>query len=408
MKSSASWAGILVEHDPDGEAGPQERGPPDTAHSCRREQHGDGGAPNQDRRFGAGHDLNRNDPHPRGEWWVTSRQLRRPLEGTRRPGQDRFVNYWWQKARSFGRVGVNLYLAAVGLTAALCILDYVLKSMMLIGQARSTPGARPPVVNPILPIADFAVNKIALSLFVAGIAPALGLLFRRGANLIARGLAPSGLDAVVLGGVAGMVAGGIVGAFAQFVFTLTLQVGMAAFISSVWPEPLRLVGSVLPALAKLRHKFRRGADRRGRGGRQGDADPAQNGRLKTGAATTGQTLMSRHPLPTPPGSLDATIPAAIDVKPGSSSNPINLAREGLIPVALFGADNFDVTQVDLSTVRFAGATVYKSALQDVNGDGKLDLMLQFRTQDTKLRAGRRSCAPHRCAPNRSRTRCQPL
>jgi hypothetical protein len=77
--------------------------------------------------------------------------------------------------------------------------------------------------------------------------------------------------------------------------------------------------------------------------------------------------------------------AAIDVRPGNSSNSINLNENGLIPIALFGTASFDVTQVSLNTLRFAGASVFKSARQDVNGDGRLDLLLQFRIQDTNLR-----------------------
>jgi hypothetical protein len=80
------------------------------------------------------------------------------------------------------------------------------------------------------------------------------------------------------------------------------------------------------------------------------------------------------------------IPVAIDIKPGSDGNPINLANQGVIPVTLFGSETFDVSQVDLSSIVFAGANVYHSSFQDMDGDGMLDLVLKFRTQDTNLRS----------------------
>jgi hypothetical protein len=49
-------------------------------------------------------------------------------------------------------------------------------------------------------------------------------------------------------------------------------------------------------------------------------------------------------------SLPQEVP--IDVKPGSSSNPINLASEALLPVAILSTRTFDATTVDPSTVCF--------------------------------------------------------
>ena len=46
----------------------------------------------------------------------------------------------------------------------------------------------------------------------------------------------------------------------------------------------------------------------------------------------------------------------IDIKPGSANNPINLGSKGVIAVAIFTTDDFDATQVDASTILFAGAT----------------------------------------------------
>jgi hypothetical protein len=74
----------------------------------------------------------------------------------------------------------------------------------------------------------------------------------------------------------------------------------------------------------------------------------------------------------------------IDVKPGSDPNSINLASNGLIAVAIFTADDFDAAQVDATTVVFAGASAVHSTLEDVDGDGDLDMVLHFQVQDTTL------------------------
>ena len=79
-----------------------------------------------------------------------------------------------------------------------------------------------------------------------------------------------------------------------------------------------------------------------------------------------------------------TIPIKIDIKPDSDRNPINLRSNGLVPVAIFGRQDFDATQIDPATVELAGAKVatrgnsgkLMSRPEDVNGDGWMDLMLQ--------------------------------
>lgn len=87
------------------------------------------------------------------------------------------------------------------------------------------------------------------------------------------------------------------------------------------------------------------------------------------------------------------VPVDIDIKPGSDPNSINLKSKGVIPVAILGSPSFDVTDVDVNTVTFEGASpahdltdpdTYADHLQDVNGDGLTDLVLHFRTQDTGL------------------------
>ena len=60
-----------------------------------------------------------------------------------------------------------------------------------------------------------------------------------------------------------------------------------------------------------------------------------------------------------------------------------MTSNGEIAVAIFTTADFDAAQVDVSTV-FFGAMAVKSALEDVDGDGDLDMVLHFLTQDTNL------------------------
>jgi hypothetical protein len=86
------------------------------------------------------------------------------------------------------------------------------------------------------------------------------------------------------------------------------------------------------------------------------------------------------------------IEVRIDVKPGSSVNPINLRTEGEIPVAVLGSPSFRVSDLDRMTLRFGhcgneGARPRETEIEDVNRDGKPDLLAHFRTQYTNLRMG---------------------
>ena len=78
----------------------------------------------------------------------------------------------------------------------------------------------------------------------------------------------------------------------------------------------------------------------------------------------------------------------IDIKPGSDPNSINLKSKGVVPVALLSTEAFDATTVDASTVTFGPgeATMdHNSAhLEDVDGDGIVDMVLHFRTQELNL------------------------
>jgi pimeloyl-ACP methyl ester carboxylesterase len=84
-----------------------------------------------------------------------------------------------------------------------------------------------------------------------------------------------------------------------------------------------------------------------------------------------------------------TIP--LDIKPGSDPNSINLKSKSLVPVAILSTAGFDAVQVAIPTITLAGAPVARrsngtpmAAFQDVNRDGRLDLVLHFATAELQL------------------------
>jgi hypothetical protein len=86
---------------------------------------------------------------------------------------------------------------------------------------------------------------------------------------------------------------------------------------------------------------------------------------------------------------------AIDIKPGSFPNSINLSSAGVIPVTIISSETFDATTVDPETVSLAGASVkmvgksgrYLCHEEDVNGDDLADLVCQVYTAQFMIEAG---------------------
>src|SRR5262249_39685383 len=81
------------------------------------------------------------------------------------------------------------------------------------------------------------------------------------------------------------------------------------------------------------------------------------------------------------------VPASVDIKPGDFPNSINIGSRGVIPVAILGGTGIDVTQVDTTTLVFAGSSPSHTALTDVNGDLLVDLIMHFPVQSTNLATG---------------------
>jgi len=86
----------------------------------------------------------------------------------------------------------------------------------------------------------------------------------------------------------------------------------------------------------------------------------------------------------------------IDIKPGSTPNSINPLNEGVIPVAVLGSEKFEVTDIDVATLRFWGAEPahdlsdwdeFSEHLTDTNGDGITDLVSHYVTVETEIDFG---------------------
>ena len=85
----------------------------------------------------------------------------------------------------------------------------------------------------------------------------------------------------------------------------------------------------------------------------------------------------------------------IDIKPGSDPNCFNVNSQGVIPVAIFGSNHFDVKKIDQRTLKFGGLEVRmrgkrgpQCSIKDVDGDGKYDLVCEFEDDATGLGAKR--------------------
>jgi len=90
------------------------------------------------------------------------------------------------------------------------------------------------------------------------------------------------------------------------------------------------------------------------------------------------------------------VPVAVDIKPGSCPNPLNLAGRGILPVAVLGSQDFDVGTIDRGSIFLDGISPIRTSYEDVASpvtdgsececavdgpDGYVDLTLKFRTQE---------------------------
>jgi uncharacterized delta-60 repeat protein len=110
------------------------------------------------------------------------------------------------------------------------------------------------------------------------------------------------------------------------------------------------------------------------------------------ATTSGYTFGLARYLADP-----ASVSVSIDIRPGSSINPIKLGGGGVIPVGVLTTDAFDATTIDPATVCFgddgdAGQRDCTEAhgkghIEDIDGDGRPDLLLHYEVDETGIDPG---------------------
>ena len=89
-----------------------------------------------------------------------------------------------------------------------------------------------------------------------------------------------------------------------------------------------------------------------------------------------------------PDNAPEYIEVEVHIKPPNCIGaPINVKSQGVTPVVIAGSEDFDVTLIDPDSIELEGATPVGSAMEyaslcnEVEGDGELDLVLKFSTDE---------------------------
>ena len=62
----------------------------------------------------------------------------------------------------------------------------------------------------------------------------------------------------------------------------------------------------------------------------------------------------------------------IDIKPQSCPNPLNIKSKGVLPVAILGTVDFNVSSIDITTLKLNGETPVKNSIEDVTAPSELE------------------------------------
>lgn len=89
--------------------------------------------------------------------------------------------------------------------------------------------------------------------------------------------------------------------------------------------------------------------------------------------------------------VEPVLDVTIEVKPGGGAEPINALSQGTLPIAVLSDAEFDAAELDPRRILANGAPVRSrmngtpmAAMEDVDGDGRADLVLHFVTADLEL------------------------
>ena len=98
-----------------------------------------------------------------------------------------------------------------------------------------------------------------------------------------------------------------------------------------------------------------------------------------------------------PSDEDNNITLYFDIKPQSCPNTLNIKSRGVLPTAILGTEDFDVSNIDVSTVTLEGISPIRWGIEDVSApaavgqdesecstedpDGFDDLTLKFSTPE---------------------------
>ena len=81
----------------------------------------------------------------------------------------------------------------------------------------------------------------------------------------------------------------------------------------------------------------------------------------------------------------------IDIKPGDEPTTVTPGRGGVLPVVLYSDATFDAAKVDAKSIRFGAtgteAQPMRTSMEDVDADGRIDLISMFRMQQTGIECG---------------------